>query len=88
MRKLRAAFPETPPYGGQFADPTPHLTVAKATSEDELGRLEAEVATLLGPYLPLTLTIRDLAIEEEGSDGMWSVRTMIALSHRAQDPAH
>ena len=25
---LFAAFPETPPYGGSIADPTPHLTVA------------------------------------------------------------
>jgi 2'-5' RNA ligase len=32
IRRLAAAFPDTPPYGGQFPDPTPHLTVAKASS--------------------------------------------------------
>jgi len=80
MRRLTAAFPDTLPYRGQFNDPMPHLTVAKAESEEELDRLEAEVATQLDSYLPLTLTIQSLAIEEEGSDGMWSVRATIALS--------
>lgn len=78
-RRLADAFPDTPPYGGQFPDPTPHLTVATAATKGELDQIEAEVSAHLGPHLPLTLTISTLAIEEEGSDGMWSVRATIAL---------
>jgi hypothetical protein len=33
----------------------------------------------LAPHLPLVLTVRQLAIEEEGSDGAWSVRALTAL---------
>jgi hypothetical protein len=85
MRRLADAFPDTPPYGGQFPDPTPHLTVAKAGSESELDTLEADVSAQLAPHLPLTLTVRQLAIEEEGSDGVWSVRAIIALRGSTPD---
>jgi 2'-5' RNA ligase len=86
IKRLMAAFPDTPLYEGQFPEPVPHLTVAKAVTEDELDRIEAKVSAALAPHLPLTLTIRNLAIEEEGSDGMWSVRTTIALKGDTRAP--
>ena len=38
IRKIFEEFPDTPPYGGEFPDPMPHLTVAKSSEEkpDEL----------------------------------------------------
>jgi 2'-5' RNA ligase len=79
IRRLAAAFPDTPPYGGRFADPIPHLTVATAPTEEALDRLEAEIAAGLRPALPLALAVREIALEEEGEDGGWSVCSTIAL---------
>lgn len=79
-RRLVVTFPDTPPYGGQFPDPAPHLTVAKASTEDRLDRLEEEVVACLGPLFPLVFTVREIAIQEEGDDGMWSVHSNIALT--------
>ena len=79
-RRLAAAFPDTPPFGGRFADPTPHMTVALAPAPEDLARLEAEIATALAPQLPLTVTVRHLSVEEEGEDGYWSVRASLPLA--------
>lgn len=81
IRRLTAAFPDTPPYGGRVPDPLPHLTVAKVPTEGELSELADEVTKRLGPRLPLTVTIHELAIDEEGPDGTWSVRSVIPLVH-------
>jgi 2'-5' RNA ligase len=79
-RRLAAAFPDTPPFGGRYPDPIPHLTVAKAPTAAELDRLEAEVAGALASLLPVSVTVRELAVEEEGEDGMWSVRATLPLA--------
>lgn len=42
-------FPDAPPYGGQFADIVPHLTVAHGKPRELLD----DVAALLGPHLPI-----------------------------------
>jgi 2'-5' RNA ligase superfamily len=81
LRRLVEAFPETPPYGGQFgSDPIPHLTVAKAATEQELDRLQAEVLTVLEPIFPLSVYVHALSIEEEGPDGNWHLVSMIELT--------
>ena len=43
---LAAAFTDCPPYGGRFADPVPHLTVAKG-EEAALASVERELARRL-----------------------------------------
>jgi hypothetical protein len=41
---VAARWPQTPPYGGQFRDVIPHLTVAYSENQDVLDRTEAELA--------------------------------------------
>lgn len=85
-QRLVRAFPETPPYGGQFgSDPTPHLTIAKAATEGELDRLEAAVSARLEPLFPLSFQVRALSIEEEGPDGFWQVSSTIELISRPKE---
>jgi 2'-5' RNA ligase len=80
-RRLVRAFPETPPYGGQFgADPTPHLTIALAETEAELNRLETEIRACLEPRFPLQVPVHALSLEEEGTDGTWQIWATIELS--------
>lgn len=47
-RRLVAAFPQCPPYGGAFPEPVPHLTVEKRTTTID----ETSVRSELGPVLP------------------------------------
>ena len=44
IRLLVQAFPETPPYGGQFANIVPHLSVARLTPPAVLDDVAREVA--------------------------------------------
>lgn len=81
IQRLVRAFPETPPYGGQFgADFTPHLTVAKAATEAELTGLQADMLARLESQLPLRLPVHALCIHEEGTDGTWQVSSTIELT--------
>jgi 2'-5' RNA ligase len=57
IRRLIAAFPDTPPYGGRFPDPVPHVTIAEATTGEELSRLEDEIVRAIAPRLPLVVGV-------------------------------
>lgn len=82
-QRLVRAFPDTPPYGGQFgADPTPHLTLALAATEEEVTRLEADIMAQLEPRFPLRVPVHALSIEEEGADGRWQTTATIELVGR------
>lgn len=58
-----ARWPEAPPYGGQFAEVIPHLTVAYSQQIRDLDEVEAALAT----RLPATATISSVTMFE--SDG-------------------
>jgi 2'-5' RNA ligase len=51
MRALTSAvsgrWPEAPPYGGQFADVIPHLTVADGQEIDVLDMIESDISSRL-----------------------------------------
>jgi 2'-5' RNA ligase len=87
MRRLAAAFPDTPPYGGRVADPAPHLTVARAETAAELDHLESTVGDHLKPRLPLRVEVRHLVVGEEGPDGMWHVRATLPLGSYGESGA-
>jgi 2'-5' RNA ligase len=72
---LAAAFPEYPPYRGQFAEIIPHLTVAH--------RPDApidEVAAAVRPHLPVAAAASRVEVWEEGVDERWSTRASFPLS--------
>jgi hypothetical protein len=52
-RAITARFPDCLPYGGAFADITPHLTVAHAQESAEVDRIEQEFAPTASAGLPL-----------------------------------
>lgn len=81
MRAIHTVFPDTPPYGGAFPDPTPHLTVAKATSDAELDQLEQEVMIALAPHLPLVVQVQQIVVMEENRNGDWHNIAIISLAH-------
>lgn len=62
--RFAEAFPDFPPYGGAFPDPTPHLTLDLAGGDVS----EASTRALLGDLVPATCRARrlDLAWYEAG----------------------
>lgn len=62
LRALTAAitgrWPEAPPYGGQFADVVPHLTVAHGQGPEVLDMIESEVCD----RLPVTARIESVQL--------------------------
>lgn len=51
--ELAAAFPQCPPYGGEFPDPVPHLTLDHPAG----GVSVEEVAARVAPMLPVTFRL-------------------------------
>jgi len=86
-RRLTSAFPDTPPYGGQFADPVPHLTVARASTEAMLDDLQADVERSLAMHLPIAITVGAIAVDEVGDDGRWRLRSLITVTGSDADPS-
>jgi 2'-5' RNA ligase len=76
MSDLMKAFPDTPPYGGDFLDAVPHLTIARCDPEN-VHVLKAEIAREL--TLPLEFLVNEIAVMEEEAEGHWFTRHIIAL---------
>ena len=70
-RALTQAFPDCLPYGGRFADPVPHLTVAIHGNEGVLNRAEARLRRRL--TRPFTARIETCALFVQSGErwGEW-----------------
>ena len=76
--RVSAAFPETPPYGGQFGPaPVPHLTVAMDADEAALDGVERTLRAALDE--PHVIDIAQVSISEHRPDGRWTVRSNVRL---------
>jgi 2'-5' RNA ligase len=71
IRRTDARVPEYPPYGGDHADPEPHLTIGQADSPAALAAATASAERELGPGLPLRFRVDALTLLVEGCDGVW-----------------
>jgi hypothetical protein len=67
---LMHAYPQCLPYGGEHADPHPHLTVALGTT-GELDGIEPDVTTALVGLLPYEVTCVEVTLMEQQPDGRW-----------------
>ena len=75
--RIAAFFPDYPPYGGRFASPVPHLTVAEV--EESLEPIIHTCGPALLAGLPLAATVTSVTVMESGDDGLWSVRATVPL---------
>jgi 2'-5' RNA ligase len=71
-------FPETPPYGGQFAEIIPHLTVVQVADPQRLDEIAAQFERAAQGRLPIRADIREVALLDNAS-GRWEVRARLAL---------
>jgi 2'-5' RNA ligase len=67
IRTFANEFPDCPPYGGEFPDIVPHLTVGVGLDPAVADLLEANLI----PSLPLTTTVDRLTLLVEDAAGNW-----------------
>ncbi|WP_133785769.1 2'-5' RNA ligase family protein [Kribbella sp. VKM Ac-2571] len=63
------AFPECPPYGGEFPDPHPHLTISSSAQGGPAVVAEANAALAAAPAPTVQLT--ELQLWREDAKGVW-----------------
>jgi 2'-5' RNA ligase len=78
FRRLTAAvvsrWPQAPPYGGQFDDVTPHLTIAHTVDPARFDEIEADVVTRL-PLRTEVTEVQLLAFDDQ----RWTPRHSLPL---------
>jgi hypothetical protein len=79
MVKVWAAFPTTPPYGGAYREPVPHLTLGRC-QPSELDATLDEVRAHTAELLPIEVHLVECGVLEQASDGRWSVTGRLSLT--------
>jgi len=80
-RTIVKQFPETPPYGGEFDDVIPHLTVAQADDAQHLATIAADFESKAKDKLPIRSTVSEVCLIDNSS-GRWRTRHRFALADR------
>jgi 2'-5' RNA ligase len=75
IASLSAAYPTYPPYGGDFPDVVPHVTVADRVDPADMAGLEAAFAR----QLPIEVAARHVSLLVEGGAGRWRTRWRLRL---------
>lgn len=70
---LTSLFPDCVPYGGQFSDNIPHLTVGQFTAETDKQRVLQGLQADIGGSLPLDCVATALSLFVSDSGGSWAV---------------
>lgn len=74
--EIAEAWPEHPPYEGEFDEVIPHLTVAESEDERLLAQIEADVA----PRLPIESRVREAQLYVEDAAVRWHERRSLPLA--------
>jgi 2'-5' RNA ligase len=77
-RAIWHKYPETPPYGGKFADTVPHLTVAHVDGRGLLDPVADAFARACHDKLPIRATATEVALMDHRS-GRWQIASVFAL---------
>ena len=75
---LTRRFPETQPYGGQFAEVVPHLTLAQLSDPRKLEEVAVDFDRAAKRRLPIRSRVKEIALLDNES-GYWNVRGRFSL---------
>jgi 2'-5' RNA ligase len=78
--ELALAFPETSPYGGAFARPIPHATLAVPTEGSEGERTAERLRGAAASVLPVPCEVTYVSLLEERELERWSERERFPLA--------
>jgi hypothetical protein len=76
---LAAAYPQHPPYRGRYADPQPHLSIARRLRPEHVASALAEVRSAVDPGLPLRCAVRAVTLFVRDDAGQWRRREVLPL---------
>lgn len=76
---LAAAYPQHPPYRGRYADPQPHLSIARRLRPEQVDSALAEVRAAVDPGLPLRCAVRAVTLFVRDDAGQWRRREVLPL---------
>jgi 2'-5' RNA ligase len=79
-RAIWDRYPQTPPYGGKFAETVPHLTVAQTDGRQQLDPIAEAFASACADKPPVQSTANEVALMDNRS-GRWQVRSKLALAN-------
>lgn len=79
MERCAAAFPEYPLYKGKVKDPVPHVTIAKAESENVFNELYEQIDKELSKVFPLCFDVKAVTVMEQQKNMKWTSRERIRL---------
>ncbi len=71
-------YPETPPYGGAFAEIVPHLTIAQASEDQRLDKIADEFREISPTKLPIHARVNTVSLMDNSS-GYWKIRAQFSL---------
>jgi hypothetical protein len=80
INELALAFPETPPYGGAFAHPIPHATLAVPTEGSEGEHTAEKLRGAAASVLPVPCEVRCASLLEEHEPERWAERERFPLA--------
>jgi 2'-5' RNA ligase len=72
-------FPDTPPYGGAFAEVIPHLTLAQVADAAQLNQIAQDFEQASRGRLPIAATVTEVVLLDNMT-GRWQSRAHFALS--------
>lgn len=76
-------FPDTPPYGGAFAEIIPHLTLAQIDDPKRLDEVAAAFQERAAGRLPIRANVEAIALMDNAG-GPWRVSAQFSLSPAGQ----
>lgn len=77
-RAIWQRHPDTPPYGGRYADIVPHLSFADRLDERRLEQIRGEFAAASAGKLPIHAHATEITLMDNGT-GRWRVTTTFRL---------
>lgn len=80
MERLFAAYPQLPPYGGQVAEPTPHLTIAQAPDASVLEDISQQFERAARGRLPIRAEVREASLMQL-RNGHWETTDHFPLKN-------
>jgi 2'-5' RNA ligase len=78
---VASRFPESPPYGGQFPEVTPHVTVAQLKDPAQVAAVADQLQTAARGKLPVRARAHQVTLMDNRS-GRWEKRAAHALLGR------
>jgi 2'-5' RNA ligase len=71
-------FPETPPYGGRFAEIIPHLSVAHASDPNLLSEIASDFERASRVHLPIRALVKEILLMDNLNQN-WQTRHRFVL---------